>query len=173
MPQEPKIDKTIVLVGIMGSGKSAIGARLALKLGLPFVDMDKYIEDREGITISEIFEKHGEPYFRGLEREVIDELVAGEPCVLATGGGAFINDEIRALIKKKARSVCIKADFDIILERVSRKNTRPLLEKGDKASILKDLMEKRCPIYEQADIIVDSSEGEHDIVVYRIIEELS
>jgi shikimate kinase len=168
MPIELK--RSIVLVGIMGCGKSAIGFRLAMTLELPFIDLDQEIEKTAGMTISEIFEKHGEPYFRKMEKELIEEILNTKLCVLATGGGAFINDETRALVKLRAHSVCITADFDVLLERVSRKNTRPLLEQGDKAAILQDLIEKRAPIYALADFTVDSSSGEHEYVVEKIIE---
>lgn len=165
-------DKTIALVGLMGCGKSAIGHRLAARLDLPFLDLDKEIEKMEGLTIPEIFEKHGEQYFRAREKDIAGRILDGYKCVLATGGGAFINDEIRAMIKEKAISIWLKASFEVLLERVSRKNNRPLLEKGDKAAILKDLMEKRYPIYEHADIVVDTTEGMHDIVVNNIVEKL-
>lgn len=153
----------------MGCGKSAIGKRLAEKLELPFIDLDTAIEEKTGLTIPEIFEQHGEGYFRKLERDILREIIAGEPKIIATGGGAFINEESRKLIKEKSLSVWIKADFALLLERVSRKNNRPLLEKGDKAAILKDLMNKRYPIYAEADITVETTDGPHEIVVDKII----
>ncbi len=166
------LQKSIVLVGMMGCGKSAVGSRLAMKLEVPFVDIDYEIEKNEGMPIAEIFKEKGEPHFRNLEKTTISDILSTRICVIATGGGAFINEETRALIKEKARSVYIQADFEVLLERVSRKNTRPLLEGGDKAAILRDLMEKRCPIYEKADIMVDSSSGAHNVVVDKIIEGL-
>src|SRR5690606_30559179 len=146
------LPKTVVLVGLMGCGKTAIGKRLAKQFGLPFFDLDHEIEAEFGCTVSEIFEKHGEPRFRQAEREAILRFMEGEPCILASGGGAFIQDEIRRLIKEKAISVWLKADLDVLLERVSRKNTRPLLAQGDKREIMQNLIEKRYPIYQEADI---------------------
>ncbi len=170
--QSLQLDKAIVLIGLMGCGKSSIGRRLADEIGIKFFDLDLEIEKAEGLTVTEIFKKHGEEYFRQKEEEIVQDIVSHELCVLATGGGAFINDKIRTLIKAKTTSVWIKVGFDILLERVSRKNTRPLLEKGDKAEILKNLMDKRYPIYEKADIIVDSAEDDHMIVVKKIMKEL-
>ncbi len=165
-----KLKKSVVLVGMMGCGKSAIGRRLASEIGVEFFDLDIEIEKRENMAIPEIFQKHGEPYFRNLEEEVLNNLISQKPCILATGGGAFMSEKIRSLVENKAISVWIRADFDVLLDRVSRKNNRPLLEGGDKAKILKDLIEKRYPIYKKADITVDTSTGEHKIVVGRIIE---
>jgi shikimate kinase len=167
-----QLRRSIVLVGMMGCGKSAIGSRLAMKLEVPFIDLDQEIEKNEGIAISEIFENHGEAYFRQCEKDTIADILNSKLCVLATGGGSFMSEEIRNLVKKLADSICITADFEVLLERVSRKNTRPLLEKGDKASILRELIDKRAPVYALADITVDSSSGEHELVVNRIIEEL-
>ncbi len=177
MNHEPQttnpLNKTIVLVGLMGCGKSTIGKRLARSLDLPFVDLDNYIEEIAGMSISEIFANHGEPYFRKLELENITKILDGAPAILATGGGAFINPEIRKHIKDKGISVWIKADLPTLLERVSRKNTRPLLESGDKEEILKDLMEKRYPLYEQADITVNTTRGTHEVVLQNIIEAIN
>jgi shikimate kinase len=167
-----KLKRSIVLVGIMGCGKSAIGSRLAMALEVPFIDLDHEIEKNEGRSISEIFAQNGEAYFRKLEKDTLNEILNTKLCVLATGGGAFMNIDSRALIKKISDSVCITADFEVLLERVSRKNTRPLLETGDKATILKDLIAKRSPTYALADITVDSSSGMHEDVVAVIIEEL-
>lgn len=167
------LKRSVVLIGMMGCGKTAIGSRVATALEIPFVDLDHEIESNANMTVSEIFEKYGEEYFRKKERETISDILNSKLCILATGGGAFMNYNTRKLIKKLGTSVYIRADYDILLERVSRKNNRPLLEKGDKAEILKDLMDKRCPVYEEADIIVDSSDSVHEIVVDKIIEELS
>ena len=168
---QPK--KTIVLVGLMGCGKTAIGKRLAKKLDLPFIDLDHKIEEVEKMSVKDIFAKHGEAYFRKLELETARRILNGGQVVLATGGGAFINDEIRTLIKEKCISIWINADLKTLLERVSGKNTRPLLENGNKEEILKDLMDKRYPIYGQADIIVPTSHGTHEIVLRRIIEAIA
>ncbi|NDF11679.1 MAG: shikimate kinase [Proteobacteria bacterium] len=168
-----KKQRPIVLVGLMGAGKSTVGQKLAESLKIPFVDSDHTIEKEQKATVSEIFDKKGERYFRKLERQVISRyLQQAEPVVLATGGGAFIEPATRKLIKKKGRSVWLRAEFDTLLERVSRKKTRPLLEKGDKAAILKDLMEKRYPVYAQSDIVVDTTTGPHERVVEQIVTAL-
>jgi shikimate kinase len=165
--------KTIALVGLMGCGKSTIGRRLAKALQLPFIDLDNHIEQTVHMTVSEIFAKYGEEHFRVMELAEIKKILDGKPLVLATGGGAFINDEIRELISEHAVSVWIKADLPTLLERVSRRNNRPLLENGDKEEILRGLMEKRYPIYGQADITVESGHGSHDLVVRNIIEAIN
>jgi shikimate kinase len=163
------VNKTIVLVGLMGAGKSAIGVRLADSLGLKFIDSDHLIEEKEKKSVSEIFAAQGEEYFRKRERETIAAIVEGAtPCVLATGGGAFINDATRALIKKNAISVWLTAELDILVERVSRKNTRPILQRGDKAEIMARLMKERDPIYAQADVKVQSSDADHETVVAAV-----
>ncbi len=167
-----KLQKPIVLVGLMGAGKSTVGRRLAKELGLEFRDSDHEIEDAAGCSISDIFEIHGEPIFRDVEKRVIKRLLEGEPVVLATGGGAFIQPHIREMISAHGISIWLKAELDVLVERVSRKNTRPLLEKGDKREILSDLMSKRYPIYEQADIVVDSDDGAHEKVVDGIVRAL-
>ena len=163
-------EKTIVLVGLMGCGKSAIGKRLAKKIKLPFVDLDTKIEQEAKMPVKEIFEKYGEDYFRKLEVKIAKQVIGDNQVILATGGGAFINDEIRKLIKEKCISVWLKADLDILLKRVSRKRTRPLLENGDKKEILKNLMDKRYPIYEQADITTHTGNETHEVVLRRIME---
>jgi len=165
--------KTIVLVGLMGCGKSTIGRRLAKALQMPFVDLDNHIENILKMSVTEIFAKYGEESFRAMELGEIKKILVESPLVLATGGGAFINDEIRNLIKDSAVSVWINADLATLLERVSRRNTRPLLENGNKEEIMQELMEKRYPIYEQADINVHSGHGSHDVVVRKIIEALN
>lgn len=166
-----QLDKSLVLVGLMGCGKSAVGRRLARKTGVDFVDLDKEIERLEGMSIVDIFSKKGELYFREKEQEVLSNLFESkEPCILATGGGAFINEQSQKLIKEKAISVWIKADLEILLVRVAKKNTRPLLEKGDKRQILKELMDERYPIYEQADYTVISDERPHEAVMQQIMD---
>ncbi len=167
------LKRSLVLVGMMGCGKTAIGSRLAGAMEMPFIDLDNEIEKHEGMSVSDMFEKYDEEYFRRKERQTIEDILNSKLCVLATGGGAFMNYNTRQLIKKLGISVYIRADYEVLLERVSRKKSRPLLEKGDKREILKDLMDKRCPIYEEADIIVDSSDSIHEVVVNKIIEELS
>ena len=166
------LDKPVVLVGLMGAGKSTIGRRLATTLDLPFIDSDNEIVEAAGCSIADIFETYGEAIFRDLEQRVLLRLISGPPCVLATGGGAYINPEIREAIKEKAISVWLRADLDILLERVSRRDTRPLLKTGDKGVILSRLMEERYPIYGQADITIDSNAGLHETVVDTIVQKL-
>jgi len=165
-----RLSKPIVLVGLMGAGKSTIGRRLASALGLSFVDSDHEIVEAAGCSIADIFETYGEAIFRDLEQRVLLRLVSSEPCVIATGGGAFINQTIREAIKEKSTSVWLRADLDVLLERVSRRDTRPLLKTGDKGAILSKLMEERYPIYAQADISIDSNAGLHETVVESIVE---
>lgn len=165
--------QSIVLVGLMGAGKTTVGRRLADALGMPFKDADHEIEEAAGLTVSEIFEKYGEDHFRDGERKVIARLIEDEPCVLATGGGAFMNDETRALIKGKAVSVWLKAELELLLERVLRRDTRPLLKTGDPRDILGRLMDERYPVYSEADVVVESGEGPHTRVVAAIAKELA
>lgn len=170
--QNIRVTKPIVLVGLMGAGKSTIGRRLAGAAGVPFIDSDNEIVEAAGCSISDIFESYGEEIFRDLEQRVMLRLVNGEPGVIATGGGAFINAEIRSAVQEKAISIWLKADLDTLVERVSRRDTRPLLRTGDKGEILERLMKERYPIYEQADIAIDSNAGVHDTVVVRILDAL-
>lgn len=167
-----KDPRTIVLVGMMGAGKSAIGRLLADRLHLPFIDADTAIEEAAGMTIPEIFEKHGEESFRDGERRVIARLLEGPPCILATGGGAFMNEETRETISELAVSVWLKADFDVLWDRVSRKNTRPLLRTQDPQGTLRDLIEKRYPVYALADITVESGDATKDQMVDRVLSAL-
>lgn len=168
-----RIPRSIVLVGLMGAGKSAIGRRLAGRLGLPFVDADREIELAAGCTIDEIFERFGEPAFRDGERRVILRLL-GEPVhVLATGGGAFIDPEIRAAVKARGLSVWLKADIELLVRRVSRRSDRPLLKREDPRVVLERLMAVRHPIYAEADITVESADGPPEAMVERVIAALS
>jgi shikimate kinase len=167
-----QLTKPIVLVGLMGAGKSTIGRRLASSLNLPFVDSDQEIVEAAGCSISDIFESYGETIFRDLEQRVLTRLVGCSPCVIATGGGAFINPTVRDIIKEKSISIWLKADLEVLLERVSRRDTRPLLKTGDKGAILSKLMEERYPIYAQADMTIDSNAGVHDVVVEYILQSL-
>ena len=155
--------RSIVLVGMMGAGKSSIGRRLAARLGVPFVDADAEIESAAGMTIAEIFAKHGEPYFRAGEARVIARLIENGPQVLATGGGAVMDRHTRDLIRIKGISVWLKADLDVLLKRTKRRNDRPLAEK------IKDLIPLREPVYAQSDIIVQSRDEPHDTIVDEII----
>ena len=158
--------RSIVLVGMMGAGKSSIGRRLASRLGIPFIDADTEIESAAGMTIPEIFEKHGEPYFRAGEARVIARLLDNGPQVLATGGGSVMDPQTRALIGQKGISIWLKADIDVLLKRTKRRNDRPLVEK------IKDLLPVREPIYAQADIIIQSRDEPHDTIIDEIMGEL-
>ena len=165
--------RSIVLVGMMGAGKSSIGRRLATRLGLPFIDADGEIEERAGMTIPELFEMHGEAYFRAGEARVLARLLDGGPQVLATGGGAFMNAETRALIRVKGVSVWLKAEFDLLLRRIMRRNDRPLLKTDDPATRLRSLIEERYPIYAEADLTVHSREVPHETIVGEIVGALA
>jgi shikimate kinase len=167
-----RLKRTIALVGMMGVGKSSVGRRLATRLGVPFRDADSEIEAAAGCTISEIFERFGEAEFRKGERRVIGRLLAEPPHVLATGGGAFITDETRAEIKVQGFSVWLKAPLDLLVSRVQRRETRPLLKDGDPCEILRRLLAEREPIYALADMALDSEEGPHAVVVDRIVAAL-
>lgn len=153
----------------MGAGKSAIGRRLASRLGMPFVDADDEIESAAGCSISDIFELHGEAAFRDGERRVIARLLARPPHVLATGGGAFMDPETRAAIRESGISVWLRAELDLLVSRVSRRNNRPLLAGGDTYAILQRLMAERHPIYAQADIVVESRDGPHEQTVETVL----
>ena len=165
----PRIDCSIVFVGLMGAGKSAIGRRLANRLGMPFVDADTEIERAAGCSITDIFELHGEAAFRDGERRVIARLLTRPPHVLATGGGAFMDPETRAAIRESGISVWLRADLDLLVSRVSRRNNRPLLAGGDPRGILQRLMAERHPIYAQADIVVESRDGPHEQTVESVL----
>ncbi len=179
MPTTPEPDcasglnRTVVLVGLMGAGKSTVGRRLADRLGVRFVDSDSEIETAADMTIPEIFERFDEQYFRDGERRVITRLLNDEPCVLATGGGAFLSDENRKIIGERGVSVWIKADLETLWERVKDKTSRPLLNGEDPKGVLTNLLEARYPLYETADIVVNSASGDpHEIVVNAIVEAL-
>jgi len=165
-------DRTIVLVGLMGVGKTTIGRRLAQRLNLPFTDADAAIEEAAGETISDIFAKHGEAYFRDGERRVIVRLLEKGPQVLATGGGAFMDPVTRDKIAAHGISVWLRADLDVLMRRVGRRGTRPLLKNDNPRATMEKLMTERYPIYAQADITVESEEGPHDSVVDDIIRKL-
>jgi shikimate kinase len=166
------INRTIVLVGLMGVGKTTVGRRLARKLGLGFVDSDHEIEKAADMSVAEIFEKYGEEDFRSGERRVIARLLEGEPQVVATGGGAFINEETRTLIKNAGLSVWLDADISVLVERTSRRDTRPLLKQGNPEEILRNLASARAPFYAEADLKVKSCIGPHDRVVKDIVSAL-
>ncbi|WP_156034220.1 shikimate kinase [Bosea sp. 117] len=165
-------ERSIVLVGMMGAGKSSLGKRLARRMGLPFVDADTEIEHAAGMTIPEIFAQHGEPAFRAGEKRVIARLLEGAPNVVATGGGAFMNGETRAAIAERGVSVWLKAELDVLLRRVRRRDDRPLLKSGDPAATLSRLIEERYPVYGLADVTVISHEVPHEIMVEEVMAAL-
>ncbi len=165
--------RSVVLIGMMGVGKSSIGRRLAGRFGIPFVDADAEIEKAAGMTIADIFAHRGEADFRSGEARVIARLLEGGPQVLAAGGGAFMNAGTRAAIRAKGVSVWLKADLDVLLRRISkRRNERPLLQTGDPEDTLRALLVEREPIYAQADVTVYSRDVAHDSIVADIITAL-
>ena len=166
--------RTVTLVGMMGAGKSSIGRRLALRLGIPFVDADVEIEKAAGMTINDIFAVRGEAEFRAGEARVILRLLESGPQVLATGGGAFTNPDTRTAIGAKGISIWLKAEFDVLMKRVKRRATadRPMLQ-GDPAQRIRELMEHRYPVYAQADVTVMSREVAHESIVNEIIAALA
>ena len=166
--------RSIVLVGMMGVGKSSVGRRLAARLSIPFVDADTEIENAAKMTIPEIFARHGEAYFRSGEARVIARLLESGPQVLATGGGAFMNVETRALIKAKGVSIWLNAEFDVLLRRTSkRKSDRPLLQTEDPAQTLQALLAEREPTYALADLTVQSREVPHEAIVADVMKALA
>ena len=162
--------KPLVLVGLMGAGKTTIGRRLAQRLHLPFVDADHEIEEAAGMSVSDIFARFGEPYFRDGERRVIARLIDGRPKVIATGGGAFVNDETRSLILDQAVAIWLEAEPAVLAERVRRRDTRPLLRGRDPEQALTELAEIRNPYYAMAPIRVLSVAAPHDATVNAILE---
>ena len=165
--------RSLVLVGLMGAGKSSVGKRLAQRLGLPFVDADNEIEAAAGCTIEEIFARHGEAAFRDGERRVIARLLEGPRQVLATGGGAFMDPATRAKIRAHGTSIWLKADLDVLVRRCARRPNRPLLLQGDPRQVLERLMRERYPVYAGADLTIDSGEQPHELVVESIVERLA
>jgi shikimate kinase len=165
--------RSLVLIGMMGAGKTTIGRRLARKLELPFNDADAEIEAAAGMKVPDIFEVFGEKAFRDGERKVIERLLKAGPQVLATGGGAFLNETTRALIKKNSLSIWLKAEIGVLLERVKRKKTRPLLLNADPEGTMRRLLEERAEIYAAADIVVTSNDNTHDKVIASIITALT
>ncbi len=166
------LTRPIALIGLMGVGKSTIGRRLAQRLNIPFVDADHEIETAAGMSISEIFERYGEETFRDGERRVISRLAAGKSKVIATGGGAFMNDQTRALLLEKCTTVWIDADIDMLAERVGRKDNRPLLKGKDARVVLRELAAVRNPVYALAPIHISSQPAPHDATVDLIMEQL-
>jgi shikimate kinase len=169
----PGLDRTVVLVGLMGAGKTTIGRRLAARLGLGFADADEEIERAAGLSVTEIFRQYGEAEFRAGERRVIARMLQQPPFVLATGGGAFMDPQTRAEIAAHGISVWLKADLDLLDKRVSRRNTRPLLASGNARATLKQLINQRYPVYAQADIIVEACDQPQSIMVQAIMDALT
>lgn len=167
-----RMDRPLALVGLMGAGKTTIGRRLAAVLKLPFMDADQEIERAAGLTVSEIFEKHGEGEFRRGERSVIARLLNEGPMVLATGGGAFVDPTTRALMREKAVTVWLKAPLEVLMRRVERHGGRPLLQTEDPQAVMRKLMDERYPIYAEADLTVESTNGPHNAAVAAVVEAL-
>ncbi|MCB1483780.1 MAG: shikimate kinase [Hyphomicrobiaceae bacterium] len=165
--------RSIVLVGLMGCGKSSIGKRLAARLGLPFIDADEEIETVAAKSISEIFADHGEDFFRDRERKVICRLLTQGPQVLATGGGAYMHPETRKAISASGISVWLKAELCVLMRRVSKRDTRPLLKTPNPEATMRKLMDARYPVYALADIVVESRDEPHELIVTELIDKLS
>ena len=161
--------RAIVMVGLMGCGKSSVGRRVATRLQLPFVDADDEIEKRAGQTIADIFSEHGEAFFRDREKLVIASILEQGPLVLATGGGAFVAPETRALIKSASVSVWLKAELPVLMRRVLRRDNRPLLKTKDPEAVMRNLMAERYSIYAEADVTVESREVPHDVIVSDVL----
>jgi shikimate kinase len=168
----PGLSRSLVLVGLMGAGKSSIGRRLAARLGLAFRDADTEVEAAAGSTIEEIFARFGEAAFRDGERRVIRRLLGEAPHVLATGGGAFMDAETRGLIRAEGISIWLRADLDVLVARTARRSNRPLLKEGDPREVLARLIEVRYPIYAEADIVIDTDESPQDVMVDKVIAAL-
>lgn len=165
-------DRSVVLVGLMGAGKTTVGRRLAAALGLKFADADHAIEEAAGMTIPEIFERHGEQHFRDGERKVISRLVGEGPLVLSTGGGSYMDPETRKLLGTASVTVWLRASLDLLVRRTARRNNRPLL-RGDARGTLSRLMEARYPVYGLADLTIDSRDVPHEVMVQEIIARLT
>jgi shikimate kinase len=161
--------RSLVLVGMMGAGKSSIGRKLAQRLNLHFVDADSEIEQAAGMSISEIFARDGEPYFRAGEARVIARLLDGGPQVLATGGGAFMHPQSREAIRAKAVSIWLKAEYDVLMKRIKRRSDRPMLKTDDPGETLRRLIAERDPVYAEADVTVHSRDVPHEIIIAEII----
>jgi shikimate kinase len=164
--------RSIVLVGLMGCGKSSVGRRLAARLALPFADADDEIETAHDKTIKEIFTEHGEAYFRAGERRVIARMLRQGPQILATGGGAYMNEATRLAARESGVAVWLKADLPLLMRRVLKRTNRPLLEARDPEAVMRELMVKRYPIYALADVTVESREVSHEVIVDEVIAAL-
>jgi len=165
--------RSVVLIGMMGAGKTTVGRRLAARLGWSFIDADHEIEVAANLTIPEIFDRHGEAHFRDGEKRVIARLLEQNRQILATGGGAFMDDQTRSVIEDNGISVWLKADADLLMSRVKRKANRPLLQKPNPEKILAELIDERYPVYAKANLTVDSRDVPHEVIVDDIIEALA
>ncbi len=165
-------NRSIALIGLMGAGKTTVGRRLAALLALPFCDTDVEIEAASRMTIPELFEAYGEPEFRALEARVVARLAAEGPRVIATGGGAYLHDETRAMLQRTAITVWLKADLETLMERVSRRSNRPLLQTDDPREVMRRLIDIRYPIYAEADITIGTRDVKRDIIAAEILEAL-
>ena len=167
------LSRTVALVGLMGAGKSSIGRRLAQRLKVAFVDADTEIELAAGATVEEIFERHGEAAFRDGERRGIARLLEGPAHVLATGGGAFMDPATRGLLRERAISIWLRADIELLLPRLTRRNNRPLLKVGEPRAVLERLMAERHPVYAEADLTVDTLDGPPEVTLERVMAALA
>lgn len=173
LPQpDLQLTRPVVLVGLMGAGKTTTGRRLAQRLKVSFADADDAVEEAAGMSVSDIFEVYGEEEFREGERKVMARLISEGPSVIAAGGGAFINDETRTLVKEKALSVWLKADLETHVRRTALRDTRPILRRGNPRDILAKLIKERSPYYAEADMVVESRDGPHQDVAEDIIQAL-
>ncbi|NNE23702.1 MAG: shikimate kinase [Rhizobiales bacterium] len=164
--------RSLVLIGLMGAGKTTVGRRLAQRLDLPFADADHEIEQAAGKTIPEIFEDYGEQHFRDGERRVIARLLESGQQVIATGGGAYMNEHTRQKISDEAVSIWLRADFDLLMKRVRRRSHRPLLQTADPEAVMRNLIDERYPVYAKADLVVDSRDVPHSVIVKDVIAAL-
>jgi shikimate kinase len=165
-------DRSIVFVGLMGAGKTAIGRKLSQMLGLPFVDSDHEIETVSRMTIAELFEQYGETEFRALEARVIERLLKGGPQIFSTGGGAFMNQQTRLGVAERGVSVWLRADLDLLMQRVAKKPSRPLLKNPDPRAVMTRLMEERYPVYATADITIVTRDERREIIAGEVLEAL-
>lgn len=166
-------DRTIVFVGLMGAGKTAIGRKVSQALDLPFVDSDHEIESVSRMAIPELFERYGEPEFRALEQRVLERLLRAGPRVVSTGGGAFMNEQTRSAIGEHGVSVWLKADLDLLMERVVKKQNRPLLKNPDPRAVMSRLMDERYPVYALADVTVETRDARREIIADEVISALA
>jgi len=170
---EAAAGRFVVLVGLMGAGKTSLGKRLAKLTAMPFVDSDTEIEKAAGCSIPEIFERYGEAEFRSGERRVIERILEGEPAIVATGGGAFMDASTRTLIRNKAISVWLRADLETLVKRTRRRDDRPLLKAGEPREVLKRLIDERYPVYAEADIVVDVDDEQPKETTERLLQRIA